>query len=375
MQKDVFIYGYIGTGSGEVSIQAVKAQLSPDASEYVVHIVSGGGDVFEGYGIYNILKNTGKKITVHIEGLCASIATLIAGAGSKIIMNRTAEFMIHNPKISNLSGDARIIRSVAEQLDKIKTLLIDVYERRTGLSKEKLWELYDNETWLTAAEARKMGFVDEDVDAIKAVAKVDNTKMEMEQKQNTMFDALSKKISNIFKALRFTNQVTETLEDGRKVIVMAEGDEWEGVQVMLEDGTPLEPGEYKLAGGKTITVDENSTIKQVVIAEPPADGKQDTEKEKEEMENAKIKELEAKIAELEQQKAEAASQASQAEARAAKFENSVKSLEKEFGSLKEALKKTVGDSTPPAGGGSLNPAQPGVTNDPIANFYKNAIRR
>lgn len=375
MQKDVFIYGYIGTAAGEVSIQAVKAQLSPDASEYIVHIVSGGGDVFEGYGIYNILKNTGKKITVHIEGLCASIATLIAGAGSKIIMNRTAEFMIHNPKISNLSGDARIIRSVAEQLDKIKTLLIDVYERKTGLSKDKLWDLYDKETWLTAQEALKMRFVDDVQDAIKAVAKVDNQKLEMEQKQDTMFDALSRKISNIFKALRFTNQVTETLEDGRKVIVMAEGDEWEGVQIMLEDGTPLEPREYKLSGGKTITVDENSTITQVVIAEPPADGKKDTEKEKEEMENAKIKELEAKIAELEQQKAAAATQAAQAEAKAAKFENSVKTLETEFQSLKEVLQRTAGDTTPPPVGGAKNPGKDGVTNDPIANFYKSAIRR
>lgn len=106
MTGHVFIYGGIGSGPGETSLKSVKAQLDPQAENYIVHLVSPGGEVFEGFGIYNILKNSGKKITTHIEGVCASIATLIAFAGDEIVMNKTSEFMIHNPNISDLKGDA-----------------------------------------------------------------------------------------------------------------------------------------------------------------------------------------------------------------------------------------------------------------------------
>jgi len=72
MVGDIFIYGEIGTGPGQVSQKLVKAQIDKTAEKYVVHIFSPGGDVFEGYGIYNAIKNdtAGKYVEVHIEGLC-----------------------------------------------------------------------------------------------------------------------------------------------------------------------------------------------------------------------------------------------------------------------------------------------------------------
>jgi len=366
MTGHIFIYGGIGTDKTqrEISFEDVRQQIEANKSEkeLIVHIVSNGGDVFEGEAIYNALKNTGKKITTHIEGTCASIATLIAGAGSTIIMNKNARFMIHNPKISGLgaSADARDLRHVATQLDQIKTLLINVYDIKTSLGKEKLWELYDNETWLTADQAQQMGFVDESVDAIKAVAKVDLTKFTMKKNES-----LWAKFTNMLQL--FKNAFTETLADGRVIVVESEDEDWTGKKVMYEDGTPVPSGDHELATGKVISVDDTSTITLVKEAPAPADKQQS-----EEMDN-KIKELEAQLAEAKSAKetAEAALQTAQAAtatatAKANKFENRVSAIEKEFLKLKEEAGETVGDKTPPKRGPVIKNIGKEENYDPMA---------
>lgn len=348
MTGHIFIYGGIGTEAGEVSIANVKSQIEANksASDYTVHIISQGGDVFEGYGIYNILKNTGKKIETHVEGLCASIATLVAFAGEKIVMNRTSEFMIHNPSISDLRGDARDIRNVADQLDKIKELLIDVSGRRAArngkpISKEQLWALYDNETWLTAEQTKnEFGFADEVVDAIKAAAKINYLNFKKMAKETSIVD----RITNLFKFNRFKNQATDTLEDGRVILVMTEDEDWTGKQVLLEDGSPLAAGTYKLASGKTITVDDQSVITQIGDA-APANAEPDKNQEMEK--DNKIKELEAKLAEALAANQTATAEVATAKANTAKFQNRMDILEKEFNELKVKASATLGDQTPP----------------------------
>jgi len=355
MAGHIFIYGGIGTDKrlGEISAEYVRQQIAQykTEDELVVHIISNGGDVFEGEAIYNALKNTGKKITTHIEGTCASIATLIAAAGEQIVMNKTARFMIHNPKISAFqAADSRDLRHVADQLDQIKTLLINVYDQKTSLGKEKLWELYDNETWLTADEAQQMGFIDESVDAIKAVAKVDliKIKTEMEQKKA---EGLWAKIQNLLSLSKFKNEFSETLQDGRVILVMAETEDWTGAQVVLEDGTNLPAGDYVLASGKTLTIDDSGVISKITEAAPAAPAEEDTQNQ--DMEN-KIKELEAQLAEAKAAKqtadaaaAAALTQATSAEAKSAKFENRLAVIEKSFLELKESAGKTFGDRTDP----------------------------
>lgn len=378
MTGHIFIYGGIGTGLGEVSLKSVKSQIDNSASDYVVHIVSPGGDVFEGYAIYNAIKNTGKKITTQVEGLCASIATLIAFAGDKIVMNKTSEFMIHNPRISDLKGDAYDLRNVANQLDTIKNLLIEVSgarAQRNGkpMSKEKLWELYDNETWLTAQQAEQFGFVDEVVDAMKAVAKVDLNSFKMEK---SLFKTLVRKFQNLLEVSKIKNEFTETLQDGTVVIVMSEDGAWEGKQVIREDGSPLDPGDYVLASGKTITVGDNSTITTVKEAESPA-----AKEEQNEMDN-KIKELEAQLAEAKAAKetAEATAQAAlkeavSAKAETSKFQNRVTNLEKDFLALKEAAGKTLGDDRPlPTGPVFKNADGSESMYDPMAEFVKRKLK-
>lgn len=365
MTGHIFIYGNIGTRTGEVSLKAVKSQIDKEAEDYIVHIFSGGGDVFEGYGIYNALKNDtgGKPVTVQIEGICASIATLIAAAGTKIVMNRTGEFMIHNPHITDLKGDARQLRSVANQLDKIKSILIDVYERKTGLAKEKLWELYDNETWLTAEEAKKMGFVDEAVDAIKAVATVDLNNLKMEKPNPfVMF------FRNLAGLPKFKAQYEEALADGRIIYVMSDDEDWTGKTVVIaESGAALEAGTHTLASGKTITVDDAGVITQVGEPEPAA------KKEDEEM-NAKIAELEKQLAEAKQAQAsaeaaakEASGKAEQAQQASAKFENRFNEMSAQFLKMQEDMKKTFGDKEDPTK--DKGPVIKNMKGDPMANGY------
>jgi ATP-dependent protease ClpP protease subunit/uncharacterized coiled-coil protein SlyX len=346
MVKDIFIYGGIGTNSGEVSIANVKSQLDPSASEYVLHIISPGGEVFEGYGIYNILKNTGKKITTHVEGLCASIATLIAFAGDKVVMNKTGEFMIHNPSISDVGGDAYEMRNMADQLDKIKSVLIDVSGARAArngkqVSKDELWKLYDNETWLTADEAKNLGFVDEVEDAIKAVATVDIKKLN-KQMEKTTLEKIVSNFTNLIKSLRFKNQVSDTLSDGRQVVIMDNDGEWKGAQVMLEDGTALTAGEYELASGKEITVDENSVITAIAEDVPVDTAKPET------MDlEAKVKDLESQLAAALEANKEASNKVAAAEAKTTTFMNRLDIIEKQFTDLQKAASQTVGDQTPP----------------------------
>lgn len=372
----IFIYGGIGSGAGEVSIQSVKSQMSDAADEYVVHIISPGGEVFEGYGIYNALKNTGKKITTHIEGLCASIATLIAFAGDTIVMNKTGEFMIHNPKISDIGGDSAELRNVANQLDKIKTILIDVASARAQrngkpISNDKLWALYDNETWLTADEAVQIGFVDESVDAIKAVAKVDMLNIKEMKTEPTEIQKFMRNIANLFKAARISNQVSDTLADGRVVMIMAEGADWTGAQIVLEDGSPLDAGDYTLQSGKMISVDANSTITAVQDA-PPANKAVETPAAE-----PAVEALQNEVQALKVTNETLNNELTDAKVENSKFENRLKNLEKQYLQAMEKLTETYGDTTPVShGDGKIvnknqtkqKAADP--MGDDIAAFYK-----
>lgn len=370
MAGHIFIYGGIGLDQREheVSADQVRQQIKENASEseLVVHLISPGGDVFEGEAIYNALKNSGKKITTHIEGTCASIATLIAAAGSNIIMNKTARFMIHNPKISNMqtAADSRDLRHVADQLDQIKTLLINVYDSKTKLGKEKLWELYDNETWLTADQAEQMGFIDESVDAIKAVAKINLPKIISEMKDKKATEGLFKRFQNWL----IKNEARETLADGTIILIMTDDGDYTGKQVSYEDGSPLEPKTYPLASGRSITVGEGSVITEVKDAEPAAQAEPaaptqtDMEKDKE------IESLKAQLAEALKNANTATAEATTARVEKMKIENRVKSIEKDFLALKEEAMKTFGDTSDSGKGPSFVAKQDLSKNDPMGDF-------
>ena len=147
-------------GAWGVSAKDFLSQLRSiaAATPITLSIHSPGGEVFDGLAIYHALKARG-NVTVRIEGLAASMASVIAMAGTRIEMPRNAFMMIHNPS-GFAVGDSADMRQLADLLDKIKGSLIAAYRERTKKSDEDLTAMMDAETWLTGEEAVEHGFAD-----------------------------------------------------------------------------------------------------------------------------------------------------------------------------------------------------------------------
>ena len=122
-----------------------------------VRLNSPGGDVFEGITIYNMLKSYEGNVKVIVDGLAASIASVIALGGDEVIMNEGSFFMIHNPW-SGMMGESNDFRKQADILDSIRDQMLGIYQNATGLSTEELTEMMDSETWLSSEEAIELGF-------------------------------------------------------------------------------------------------------------------------------------------------------------------------------------------------------------------------
>lgn len=360
----IYIYGEVGK---QVTLDTVLKEISPKNSEYIVHVHSPGGDVFEGYAIYNAIRNTGKNITVQIEGVCASIATLIASAGTKIIMNTKSQFMVHNPKITSVSGDHKELRNVAAQLERIKTQLIESWLSRTSLSEEELSKMYDNETWLTPEQAKDLGFVDEVQEVLKAVAYANTNNME---DKKTILNQITKMLNQLFgtEEKEQPKAITETLADGKVIVVQSEDGDWVGKPVTFEDGSPLPPGDHALADGRLLVVGDGGIISEVKEA-PAEDKKEDMEALK------KLEAAEARIKELESALEAQSNTAAEAVAKAKTFENK---LNVELPTLKAEIDKlkntTAGDTTPPDRGVKKKfGADAPVVDHPLAAFFKKHV--
>jgi ATP-dependent Clp protease protease subunit len=161
---EIWIYDQIGegffTGDGITAKGFQKDLEKVNAKNIALHINSCGGEVFDGLTIYNLLKNHPAKITTYIDGLAASIASVIALAGDTVYMAENALYMIHNPW-GMAVGDSNEMRKTADLLDKVRGSLLSTYADKSGLDTEKLTELLDAETWMTAQEAFDFGFIDE----------------------------------------------------------------------------------------------------------------------------------------------------------------------------------------------------------------------
>lgn len=160
---DVYLYDEIG-GWG-ITARSFLNQIKQIKGRLTLRINSPGGDVFDGIAIYNTLKDRG-EVTVKIEGLCASIASIIAMAGDNIEMADNSMLMIHNPW-AGMHGESAEFKKMAEVLDQIKSLLITTYKSKTSLSDEEISLLMDQESWLSASEALEKGFVDKITSSVK----------------------------------------------------------------------------------------------------------------------------------------------------------------------------------------------------------------
>lgn len=170
---ELLIYTDIGESWWGESLSAkdFSEQLKElgDLSLINVRINSPGGSVFDGLAMMNLLVHHQAQVHVYIDGIAASIASVIAMAGDKVIMGDSAMFMIHNPW-SCAWGESKDMRKMADTLDKIKESLCAAYERRVNLERDALSELMDQETWLSADEAIAMGLADEKTESLAAAA-------------------------------------------------------------------------------------------------------------------------------------------------------------------------------------------------------------
>ena len=170
------IYDEIGGwGISAKDFAASLAALGPVA-QLDIHIHSPGGDVFDGTAIYNQLKQHTARKVVTIDGLAASMASVVAMAGDVIRMPENALMMIHNPWTIAMGG-ADELRKNADLLDKIAGQLRGAYSAKSGMSDDDVRAMMDAETWLTGTEAVEKGLADESLAEVKLAAKLDLSKL------------------------------------------------------------------------------------------------------------------------------------------------------------------------------------------------------
>ena len=194
---EISIYDEIGFwGVSAASFAQDLKDCGNNLKQINLHIHSPGGDVFDGIAIYNLLKNHPANVTVYIDGLAASMASVIAMAGNEVIMPENAMMMIHKPW-GIQGGDAEDMRKYADLLDKVENTLIPAYANKTGKTPEELAEMLSAETWLNGKECVEQGFADKLAEPLVAMASIKSRKLEdFENMPKAMKDMLFKPQGN-----------------------------------------------------------------------------------------------------------------------------------------------------------------------------------
>ena len=143
----------------EVTPKLFEKELNAGTGNITVWINSPGGCVFAAAQIYNMLMEYKGDVTVNIDALAASAASVIAMAGTKVLMSPVSLMMIHNPMTIAI-GDSREMQKAGEMLDEVKESILNAYEIKTGLNRTKLSHLMDGESWFNAKKAVELGFAD-----------------------------------------------------------------------------------------------------------------------------------------------------------------------------------------------------------------------
>lgn len=156
---EILIYdeiGFFGVDAATFAkdLQGVKTKTIS------LRINSPGGNVFDGVAIYNALKSHPATVETHIDGLAASIASIIALAGDRIVMAKNAFYMIHQPWMLSI-GSASELRKDADLLDKIEAMLVQTYATKSAKGESEIRQMMSDETWLSADESLDAGFIDE----------------------------------------------------------------------------------------------------------------------------------------------------------------------------------------------------------------------
>lgn len=182
-ERTLFLNGEISDETwygDEVTPQLFKDELNAGNGNITVWINSPGGDVFAAAQIYNMLRDYKGAVTVKIDGLAASAASVIAMAGDEVLVSPVAMLMIHNPATIAM-GNAKEMERAIGMLNEVKESILNAYETKTGLNRVKISHMMDEETWFNAKKAVELGFADkilfsdtkpeEETDALAIVSK------------------------------------------------------------------------------------------------------------------------------------------------------------------------------------------------------------
>ena len=162
VERTLFLNGEISDETwygDEVTPQLFKDELNAESGDITVWINSPGGDVFAAAQIYNMLRDYSGHVTVKIDGLAASAASVIAVAGDTVLVSPVAMMMIHNPATIAM-GNTRDMEAAIAMLNEVKESILNAYVDKTGLSRNKLSKMMDDETWFNAKKAVELGFAD-----------------------------------------------------------------------------------------------------------------------------------------------------------------------------------------------------------------------
>ena len=143
----------------DVTPQLFRDELEAGTGDITIWINSPGGDCVAAAQIYNMLMDYKGSVTVKIDGIAASAASVIAMAGTEVLMSPVGMLMIHNP-MTVAMGDAEEMEKAIEMLSSVKDSILNAYEIKTGLSRARLAHLMDAETWMDANKALELGFID-----------------------------------------------------------------------------------------------------------------------------------------------------------------------------------------------------------------------
>ncbi len=228
---ELLLYGEISDVSwygDEVTPKEFHEDLiSCEGKDLAVHINSPGGDVFAAQAIYTQLKAYTGKVTMHIDGMCASAATIIACAGDTVIMPSNTIYMIHNPKSAMLGYfDAPQLDKISESLGAVKQTIVNVYMARVHgvLTETQIKHKMDSETWMTADEAKSYGFVDEITEAIPIENKWDGDML--------IVNSVSCKLER-FKNISDLRAILHDEEQKRSDLSMTENEFWQKLKNKL----------------------------------------------------------------------------------------------------------------------------------------------
>ncbi|EAD5361711.1 Clp protease ClpP [Listeria monocytogenes] len=177
----------------DITPQLFKDELMSGDGNITVWINSPGGDCVAAAQIYNMLKEYSGDVTIKIDGLAASAASVIAMAGDKVVMSPVAMMMIHNPSTVAF-GDRVDMQKAMAMLDEVKESIINAYEIKTGMSRTKLAHMMDAETWMDAHSALDLGFADEIIGKVdEDIPQAGNMVFSEATVMNSLMDKIAKR--------------------------------------------------------------------------------------------------------------------------------------------------------------------------------------